>query len=72
MAQSSPNKKKATASANARKKATGVRGAPQRVRTGTDQTASQSRFKGETPLTGEDRPASRSGGKKKKPSRKEK
>jgi hypothetical protein len=62
---SSGSKQKTTARKNATKKMEG------RERTGTrakvapsDQAASQRRFPGETPLTGEDRPTDRAGGKR--------
>jgi hypothetical protein len=59
-----PNKKKATARENANQGVAGRRNAPQRASAPSDKEASQGRFPGETPLTGEDRPADRPGGKK--------
>jgi hypothetical protein len=58
-------KKKATARANARNRAQrqlGMSAAPRTRQSVRD--ISQSRFPGETPLTGEDRPSSRRRGKK--------
>jgi hypothetical protein len=40
------------------------RTAPGATLRGSDQSVSQSRFPGETPLTGEDRPSDRPGGKR--------
>ena len=60
----SPNKKKATARENANQRAAGRRDAPQGPSAPSDKEASQRRFPGETPLTGEDRPVDRPGGKK--------
>jgi hypothetical protein len=58
-------KRKTTARKNATKKMEGREGrAPGAKLRGADQTLSQSRFPGETPLTGEDRPANRPGGKR--------
>src|SRR5688572_2446965 len=54
--QSSPNKKKATARENATRRATGRRDGQQQQSVPSDKDASQGRFPGETPLTGEDRP----------------
>jgi hypothetical protein len=60
----SPNKKKATARENANQRVAGRRDAPREPSAPTDKEASQGRFAGETPLTGEDRPSDRPGGKK--------
>lgn len=62
---SSANKQKATARQNATKKVAERDRAPQApsVRTSQKET-SQSRFPGETALTGEDRPTNRRGGKR--------
>jgi hypothetical protein len=61
----SGSKRKTTARKNATKKMEGREGpAPGAKLRGSDQTLSQSRFPGETPLTGEDRPANRAGGKR--------
>jgi hypothetical protein len=65
-----PNRKttskgKATARQNATKRVAERRGSPGKVSVrGTDKEVSQSRYPGETPLTGEDRPMDRPGGKK--------
>ena len=61
----SAGKGKASARANATKKIAGRErsGATPKVQ-GSEQEISQSRFPGETPLTGEDRPADQPGGKK--------
>jgi hypothetical protein len=58
------SKGKATARANATQRAArqGVGEAARRTPPG-NKLPSQSRFRGETPLTGEDRPADRAGGK---------
>ena len=61
---SSPNKKKATARENAAERSTGRRDGQQEQSTPSDKEASQGRFPGETPLTGEDRPSDRPGEKK--------
>jgi hypothetical protein len=55
-------KKKATARQHAAERVATRRGTASRAAVPTKQI-SQSRFPGETPLTGEDRPASRPGGK---------
>ena len=62
--QSSPNKKKATARENATQRSAGRRGGQQEQSAPSDKAASQGRFAGETPLTGEDRPSDRPGGTK--------
>ena len=56
-------KGKASARANAIKRRAERDRAPQGAKSPTDKQASQGRFAGETPLTGEDRPANRRGGK---------
>jgi hypothetical protein len=56
-------KGKASARANAVKRRAERDRAPQGAKASTDRQASQGRFEGETPLTGEDRPANRRGGK---------
>jgi hypothetical protein len=62
---SSGTKRKTTARKNATKKMEGREGrAPGAKVRGSDQKVSQSRFPGETPLAGEDRPANRAGGKR--------
>jgi hypothetical protein len=62
----SPRKGKATARSNAAERANNVPKVGGRSpRTGGGESQrSQGRFPGETPLTGEDRPANRRGGKK--------
>jgi hypothetical protein len=58
-------KGKTTARKNATKRIADRRGAnPKPKVRGTNKEVSQGRFPGETPLTGEDRPADRIGGKK--------
>ena len=58
-------KGKTTARKNATKRIADRRGAtPNPKVRGTNKEVSQSRFPGETPLTGEDRPANQMGGKK--------
>lgn len=64
MPQKSSNKKKASAKEKATQKMASRRDAPQRPKAGRSETErSQSRFLGERPLTGEDRPTNKSGGK---------
>jgi hypothetical protein len=64
-AKRSGNKHKTTAQKNATKKMEGrERTGPRQKVPPSDQVASQGRFPGETPLTGEDRPADRPGGKR--------
>src|SRR6185503_8299285 len=63
-------KAKTTARKNATMRLAGRRRSPENATArGTDKQVSQGRFPGETPLTGEDRPKNRSGGKKGKGSR---
>jgi len=62
--QSSPKKKKPTARAAAVSRSQRTTGAATARARGSVKEISQSRYPGETPLTGEDRPASRPGGKK--------
>jgi hypothetical protein len=60
----SSQKKKPTAKENARRKADNKRGPDGQLRVPAGENRrSQMRFPGERPLTGEDRPAGRSGGK---------
>ena len=59
----STSKGKASARANATKRVAERDRAPQRPNVPLDRAASKGRFEGETPLTGEDRPATRTGGK---------
>ena len=59
------DKQKTTARKNATKRMEGrERVGPGQKAPPSDQRASQGRFPGETPLTGEDRPADRPGGKR--------
>jgi hypothetical protein len=61
----STSKAKPTARSAAAERVATRRRAPQDVRPGrSEKQRSQGRFPGETPLTGEDRPADRAGGKK--------
>src|SRR5687768_5623331 len=62
--QSSPNKKKPTARAAAMNRSQRTTGSAKARAGGSNKQVSQSRYPGETPLTGEDRPATRPGGKK--------
>jgi hypothetical protein len=57
-------KGKATAQANARNRAQVQLGRDRASSRASQKEMSQGRFPGETPLTGEDRPSNRSGGKK--------
>lgn len=56
-------KKKPSAAAHARTRAQAKNNLPEAPRVRSNKTVGQSRFPGETPLTGEDRPRNRAGGK---------
>ena len=63
------SKGKTTARKNATKRIADRGGSAEHRARGTDKEVSQGRFPGETPLTGEDRPAGATGGKKGRGSR---
>jgi len=64
MSQRSSNKKKANSREHAQNRAQAEQNLPEPPDVGTEQQRSHGRFPNETPLTGEDRPVDRPGGKK--------